>query len=180
MTRLATNDTSSILMDDSILGKITRLDLATGDLAVVIQDPLLTVQNKTNLAIAVNGIHTYGDKLYFTSLNQGVFGRLPISMVTGEQTGAAEVIADGLFVADDFALSRDGKKAWVAMNTADVLVEVQIPEKTSSVVANSSLLGSESAVAIGLGYQEASDLYITTAQPAGNSTVGGIVKLALD
>lgn len=148
MTRLALNNTNSILLADSFYGTYTRLDLDTGS-SIIFQDRLLTVQNETNLGIAINGIHTYGENLYFTNLNQGIFGRVPISIATGAQTGRAEVIVDGLFTADDFALSADGEKAWVAMNGPGVVVEVQIAEKTSRVVARSSLLGSESAVARG-------------------------------
>ncbi|KAH6655816.1 hypothetical protein BKA67DRAFT_250165 [Truncatella angustata] len=179
MTRLATNDTSNILLADTFLGTVTRVNVATGESAVVIQDPLLTVQNETNLAIAVNGIHTRYNKLYFTNLNQGVFGSVPISLTTGEQTGTAEIIASGLFVVDDFVLKTDGTKAWVAMNGPYDLVEVDITTKTSRVAVNSSLLGAESAVAFGRTCRDSNYLYITTSQPAGNSTIGSIVKVAL-
>ncbi|KAL3471242.1 hypothetical protein BJX99DRAFT_237879 [Aspergillus californicus] len=177
ITRLAPNNTDSILLADSFFGTYTRLDLATGN-TIIFQDRLFTVQNETNRGIGINGIHTYGENLYFTNTNQGIFGRVPIS-TTGAQTGRAEVIVDGFFRADDFALSADGEKAWVAMNGPGVLVEVLIAERTSRVVADSSLLGSASSVARGRGWG-GSNLYITTAQATGNSTVAGIVKLALD
>lgn len=179
MTRLATNDTNNILLADSLLGTVTRLDVMTGDFAVVSQDPLLTTSNSTNLAVAVNGIHTYADFLYFTNLNQGIFGHISISQATGEQTGAGEVLATGLWVADDFALSADGQKAWVAMNGPDVIMEVDIMEKTSRVAYNSSLLGAASSVVQGRVCQDSQHLYVTTSQPDGNSTIGGIVRLVL-
>ncbi|ETS78373.1 hypothetical protein PFICI_10435 [Pestalotiopsis fici W106-1] len=179
MTHLGTNDTNNILLADSLLGTVTRLDVTTGEFAVVSQDPLLATPNTTNLAVAVNGIHTYGNFIYFTNLNQGIFGRMPISLATGEQTGAAEILATGLWVADDFALSVDGQKAWVAMNGPDVIIEVDIVEKTSRVAFNSSLLGAASSVAKGRVCQDLQYLYVTTSQSNGNSTIGGIVRLPL-
>lgn len=177
MTRLASNDTNNILLADSLLGTITRLDVVTGGFAVVSRDPLLATPNSTNLAVAVNGIHTFADVLYFTNLNQGIFGRMSISLATGEQTGAAEILATGLWVADDFALSVDGQMAWVAMNGPDVIMEVDIKEKTSRVAFNSSLLGAASSVVQGRICQDSQHLYVTTSQSKGNSTIGGIVRL---
>ena len=180
MTRLALDDMRHILVADSINGTVTRIDVTSGEAIIVIDDPKLSNSNETNLAVAVNGIHTHGDKLFFTNLNQGILGRVPISTSTGQQTGSIDVLATDLFVADDFTLSADAKKAWVTMNGAYNLIEVDVLARTSRVLINSKLLGAESSVAFGRDCADKAALYITTAQPSGNSTVGGVVRLQLN
>ena len=181
MTRLASDDKRNILVADSISGTVTRVDVQTGNIAVVITDSRLGISNETNLAIGVNGIHTHGDRLFFTNLNQGIFGLVSISKATGEQTGSVEVLASELFVADDFVLSDDAKKAWVTMNGAYNLIEVDVATRTSRVFIDSTLLGAESSVAFAR--EECTNrttMYITTSQPSGNTTIGGLVGLYMD
>ncbi|PYH94824.1 hypothetical protein BO71DRAFT_440704 [Aspergillus ellipticus CBS 707.79] len=91
----------------------------------------------TGLQVAVNGIHVIGSDLFFTNLNKGIFGRIPISLTTGAATGPVDVIVQNV-PGDDFYVSPDG-----------TLVEVDIPGRSARVVVESTYLASASAVTVG-------------------------------
>jgi hypothetical protein len=140
MTRMALNDTSHVLISDSSQGTITRLDVSTGQSETVFNDEMLRF-GQEELPIGVNGIETVDGRLYFTNFNKGIFATVPISPITGMPTGPVDVVAEGVS-GDDFALASDGSRAWLAMNGQNTLVEVDISGKTSSIVANSTVLTS--------------------------------------
>ena len=66
MTRLSNHE---VLIADSVLGVIWRVDTHSGAQAIVIDDPALKPSG-TTLQIGVNGVHIAGDLLYFTSSTQ--------------------------------------------------------------------------------------------------------------
>lgn len=161
MTRLAANDKRSVLAADSGAGKIYKVDVLTGTSQVVIQHPTMAA-SPGGLGIGVNGVHTFGHDLYYTSLDQGIFARVPLSISNGTAVGPVDIISNGtLSVADDFILSREGTKAWIAENGLNVLIEVDIASKQSRVIANSTLLGALSAVALGRSSTDRATLYTT-------------------
>ncbi|KAL5320068.1 hypothetical protein ACEPPN_013128 [Leptodophora sp. 'Broadleaf-Isolate-01'] len=167
LCRLAPNDNSNLLISDSVSGSVAKLNVDTGKFEIVIQDDTMkTLQ--TGLPIGINGIHIHECDLFFVNLNQGLFAKVPISLSTGARTGSVEVIVNDT-AGDDFAISRNGKKAWIAMNGQFTLVEVDIPGKKASSVANSTLLMSDSAVAFGRTRLDWNILYVTAA-----ATVDGI------
>lgn len=162
MTRLSNVDHKHILVSDSTAGTIIKVNVETGKCTTLLQSPLLS-PTSTGLGIGVNGIRTLDDRLYFVNLDQGLFASLSLSS-TGAAVGDVDVILNGtLQAADDFAISRDGKRAWIAENGRNVLIEVDIPGKTSHVVANSTVLGSTSSVALGQTKRDQNSLYITGA-----------------
>jgi hypothetical protein len=182
MTRLAKNDTSHVLISDSAAGNVIRLNVVTGDYAVVISDPtMLPISDGIN--VGVNGIHTWGDQLFYISLDQGIFAKIPISLSTGAAKGPADIIINGtLEFPDDFALSRDGLTAWVAENGVFVLMEVDILAKTSRVKFNNTLLASTSSAALGRSCSNWDSIYITGAKLGANGTAvqGRVFEAKLD
>lgn len=82
---------------------------------------------------------------------------------------------------DDFTLSKDGKRAWIAINGLQdgrhILYEVDIEEKKAGIVANNTLLEATSSVALIPG-EEGKGLYITGAKDVGNGTTVGAVLRA--
>ncbi|KAM0549194.1 hypothetical protein ACHAPJ_009503 [Fusarium lateritium] len=174
MTQL---DKKHILVSDSSAGTITRVNVNTSKYKVVLQNEMLS-PTPTGLGVGVNGIHTYKDRLYFVNLDQQLFASLPISSSTGAATGNIDVILNGtLEAADDFALSRDGKKAWIAENGQNVLVEVDIRAKTSHIAANSTVLGATSSVALGRTKRDWDSVYITGARNRnGVSEAGQVIE----
>ncbi|KAH8589161.1 hypothetical protein B0O99DRAFT_637380 [Bisporella sp. PMI_857] len=175
LCRLSPNDNSNLLISDSVSGSITKLNVNTGEFETVIEDDTMKIL-QTGLPIGINGIHIHERDLFFVNLNQGLFAKIPISLSTGTRTGSVEVIVNNT-AGDDFAMSRNGKKAWIAMNGQFTLVEVDIPGKRASIVANSTLLMSDSAVAFGRTYLDWNSLYVTAAATVdeGNSTTEGRV-----
>ncbi|KAF4967230.1 hypothetical protein FSARC_5209 [Fusarium sarcochroum] len=170
MTKL---DQNHILVSDSAAGTVTKVNVNTSKYDVVLQNAVLS-STPTGLGIGVNGIRTYKGRLYFVNLDQQLFASLPISSSTGAATGNVDVILNGtLEAADDFTLSRDGKKAWIAENGQNVLVEVDIKAKTSRIAANCTVLGSISSVALGRAKHDRDSVYITGARNVEGVSVAG-------
>ncbi|KAL2687967.1 hypothetical protein Neosp_005537 [[Neocosmospora] mangrovei] len=162
MTLLNNVNHKHILVSDSTAGTIIKVNVDTGKYTTLIQSPVLS-PTATGLGIGVNGIRTYDDRLYFVNLDQGLFASFPISSA-GAAVGNVDVILNGtLQASDDFAISRDGKRAWIAENGPNILIEVDIPGKTSHVAANSTVLGSTSSVALSQTKRDQNSLYITGA-----------------
>ncbi|KAL2669764.1 hypothetical protein Neosp_015209 [[Neocosmospora] mangrovei] len=85
---------------------------------------------KEGYPIGINGIRTHKDKLFFTNTNQGLFAEVPISLSNGRATGPVNVIINGTLVAnDDFVLSKDGRRAWIAENGQNTIVEVDVQRR---------------------------------------------------
>ncbi|KAJ6090032.1 hypothetical protein N7467_005248 [Penicillium canescens] len=179
MCRISDHDTRSLLIADSQAGRIFKLDTHTGSFQVVIDDEVLK-KTPEGLQVAVNGLHVQGSHLYFTSLNKGIFGRYPISLSTGIPTGPVEIIAEGVR-GDDFAVSADGKFAWIAMNGQSSLIEVDISARNARVVVESAALASASAVSFGRTLLDMNSLYVSSAgtlnatNGANATATGGII-----
>ena len=101
-----------LLIADSVLGTVWRLDLTTRDYSIAIQDPLFS--DSSSIYIGINGIRTSRGLLFFSNSAQGTFGRVLISN-NGSATGQVEIIArvDAHQVKyDDFDIDWAGT-AWV-------------------------------------------------------------------
>ncbi|KAJ4355546.1 uncharacterized protein N0V89_003563 [Didymosphaeria variabile] len=94
MTPLANNDTSHVLISDSGAGTISLLNVDTGAYGVVMADTTMSPLS-TGFGIGVNGIRMNGNRLFFTSLDQGIFAQVPVSLQTGAATGPVETILNG-------------------------------------------------------------------------------------
>lgn len=178
MARLAPNDTNNLLISDSTQGNIIRLNINTKVVDAVIQEPEMAPL-PVGLNIGVNGIRVRDSKLYFVSLDQGLFAGVPISPTSGATAGPVEMLASDITFGDDFAVSEDGKCAYVATNGPQEIIGVDLLHGGKTVVASSPLLGSASSVVA----QEVDGrrvLYVTGATVSGNSTVGHVSKIILD
>jgi hypothetical protein len=66
------------------------------------------------------------------------------------------------------------------MNGQNTLVEVDVSGKTTSVVANSTVLTSITSAALGRGAEDAGSLYVTGAEALANGTsVGRVIRATL-
>jgi hypothetical protein len=166
MCRLSPSDSSNLLISDSMSATITKIDVHTGIYKSVISDPLMEYL-PTGLTVGVNGIHVHGQNLFFTNFNQAIFARIPISLQTGAATGPAQVVVNGT-AGDDFILSEDGNKAYLALWGRNEIAEIDIPGRVARVVATSTALEASSAVAWGRGLGDQTSLYVS----AGNSGMG--------
>lgn len=147
MARLAPNDTTNLLISDSARGNVIRLNVDTKVVDTVIQEPEMAPL-AAGLEIGVNGIRIRDDKLYFVSLDQELFARVPISPASGATVGPVETLASNITFGDDFAMSRDGDCAYVATNGPQEIIGVDLLHGGKTVAASSPLLGSASSVAV--------------------------------
>jgi hypothetical protein len=180
MSRLSLDDDAHLLIADSVAGSIIKLNVYTGRHSVFSNDSTMA-PSPTGLGLGINGIHVQDATVYYTSLDQGLFASIEISHETGLPRGSAQIIARGIVAGDDFALSPDGTKAFVANNGEFTITEVDIPGRFATVVANSSFLQASSAVAsAGKDHPGRIPLYVTGAMSlSGNETVGRVVKAYL-
>ena len=114
-----------LLIADSALGAVWRLNVTTGDYSIAIQDPLLSNWSSP-IPIGINGIRTFRGSLYFLNSAQGSYGRVPISS-DGKATGEVEVIARvdvPAVVFDDFDMDWAGN-AWIATHP-NVVTQVSV------------------------------------------------------
>ena len=101
-----------LLIADSALGTVWRLNLTTRNYSIAIRDPLFS--DSSQFFIGINGIRTSRGLLYFSNSAQGTFGRVLISN-NGSAIGQVEIIArvDAQQLKyDDFAIDWAGT-AWV-------------------------------------------------------------------
>ncbi|GJC83507.1 hypothetical protein ColLi_06345 [Colletotrichum liriopes] len=178
MTRLSINDTKSLLISDSSRGTVIHLDVDTGKYETAIQEPEMASLS-TGLGIGVNGIRIRDSNLYFVSLDQGLFARVPISLASGTTSGPVETLASNITFGDDFALSEDGQWAYVATNGPQEVIGIDLIRGGDFVVASSPLLGSASSIAQEQRHAR-KGLYVTGATSSGNSTTGHVSRIALE
>lgn len=183
MSRLDPNNNSTLLIADSAAGNVLKLDVETGVYETIIDEKSMK-RFATGLQVAINGIHVHESDLYFTNFNQGIFAKIPIALHNGTAIGPTEVIVNNT-AGDDFTMSKDGRKAWIAMNGQHSLVEVDVPGKTARVVVDSTYLASASAVSFGRTRLDRDCLYISSAGTldptlSKNSTATGGIVVRVD
>ncbi|KAF2175375.1 hypothetical protein K469DRAFT_683979 [Zopfia rhizophila CBS 207.26] len=112
-----------VLGSDTWAGVVHRIDLDTGNSAIVIHDE--TMKGPEALpTFGINGIRIHGRYLYYDNIGKGLFCRIPIDLRTGAATGPVEIISDDVQGADDFALSETAQTAYVANFLQNLLVRV--------------------------------------------------------
>jgi hypothetical protein len=125
-------------MADSFKGGIWRLNMFTGEKALIFTDPSMAGTAKAQNGI--NGIRVRPGELYFINSALGTMNCVPIDPATGAKCGNATIIADGLAAPDDFEID-DGEgvrylcngflnqvlKSKLASGHSDVLVELPGP-----------------------------------------------------
>ncbi|KAI0112278.1 hypothetical protein GGR51DRAFT_508720 [Nemania sp. FL0031] len=110
-----------VLLADSNLGCLWRVDTTTGAVDKVITDPAFAIPANVTTRIGINGLKIREGYAYFTNTGAGVFGRIPITE-TGERAGDVEIIrsaAAGISW-DDFEIAADGN-AYIAQGPGAVL-----------------------------------------------------------
>ena len=98
-------DPSVVLVADAAQGAIWRVNTATGDYTMAIDDP--TFKPTDEVPLGVNGIHILNSELYFTNLATNSVGKVTIT-TAGSAAGTIQVLTTKALAADDFALSDNG------------------------------------------------------------------------
>lgn len=163
-----------VLVADSALGAVWRVDVVTGEYGIAFQSPLFT--NDPGIGhIGINGVRTFERMLYFTNSARGTYGRVS---VTDDGSAAGEVQILGqvdvpAVLYDDFDIDREGN-AWITTHP-DSLLEVTAAGIQRNVTGEDDIadLIQPTSARFGRGSgQEGRTLYVVT---AGSDTVGGQV-----
>ena len=98
-----------LLIADSVLGVVWRLNYLTSEYKVILESPLMTPPSGP-IVLGINGIHVFNSYVYFTNSFQGLFARVPVNLHgpdAGSATGKYEVVANN-GAGDDFAFDKEG------------------------------------------------------------------------
>lgn len=175
-----------VLVSDSTRGVVYRVDVATGQYSVALQDETFLPSHNASLPIGINGIRLHAQHLYYSNTFRQLFGRIPINTTTGAASGTYEIIGTE-FMVDDFAVDEQDH-TYAAAGFVNEVFKIAQHGKTRLVVGktnSSSVLGATSAV-FGRTWLDKDVLYITTSGGQasaldGLSIEGGkVVALFLD
>lgn len=181
-------DSLILLVSDSTLGVVWKVDVTALTYEIFIDIPEMKVAVDAPIPLGVNGIHIQDSYLYFTSMTQELFCRIPLHRTSaGWAVGTVEVLASGIF-GDDFTLDRYGN-GWIAENPHDKVTLVVGGGKNKGEVV--VVAGAQDAAAVAGGTRcafgrterDKDILYVVTNGGSPAPPVGGVVGgkiLALD
>lgn len=176
----------TLLIADSVLGAVFRVNTRSKEVKLVIEDPLFGVSSAAAVAVGINGIKLdrNGD-LYFTNSNQNLLGKIPIQPDGTAKAKGQVLSSSGIESVDDFAV---GPKVgfFVAQNGLDRLAFVPPAGGNATILVRSTdqpgLKGPTSAaIGKGKGKLGRESLYVGTngglaSYLSGNATVGGTIS----
>ena len=171
-----------LLMADSTLGVVWRLDINTSAVEKAISDPLFG-KALGNPSPALNGIRVRGEYLYFSNSNTGVLGRLLITpsgeRAAGAQAGILAKVANGSTF-DDFEVARNGT-VFISVPTGFQVLRVG-PDREEVVFVKDVRIDHPSSVQSGKDNPELV-LYVTTdgaLEGFGGEGGGQVIRISSD
>ena len=164
-------NSATVLVADSILGAVWKVNVATGQYSIAVQDPALApdASQPSGTSIGINGLRTDATSLYFTNSALGTYGQIPINS-DGTAAGAAVILASRPFssgIWDDFDRDAQGN-AWIATHH-NSMTEVASGGAQSNILGGAGTFVEPTSARLGRGAQTGT-LYVVS---AGNGTVSG-------
>ncbi|KAK8113993.1 hypothetical protein PG999_006062 [Apiospora kogelbergensis] len=158
-----------VLVAESILGQVFRVDARTGHYDVAIDVTQMKGDPKALVPVGINGIKVHDGYVYFSNSFTVSIYRLKITEDGSPAEGAVvETVATftGEKFLDDFTFGRDGT-IWAASNKGNTLYAISPGGKAILVLgsASSTVLKSDTAGAFGRTEQDRHMLYVTTNMP---------------
>lgn len=147
-----------LLIADSLLGLIWRLNVYTKEIKVFTDDPLTKASPDSNLPIGVNGIKLYHGAVYFTNPSRNIIARLNFNH-DGTSNGPAVIVVKVIGV-DDFAIGSDGA-FFAAVNIGSALAYASAAGGDVKILAN--ITANPTAVAFGRTSKDARSVYLSSA-----------------
>ncbi|KAH8691244.1 hypothetical protein BGW36DRAFT_387931 [Talaromyces proteolyticus] len=175
MTTLSSIE-KTILVSDSGIGAVWRVDIANRGYQVVIEDKTMEPGPPYNLGI--NGLHLRDHYLYYTNSALELFCRMPVKP-DGTSAGNAEVLVTN-HLGDDFTFDRSGN-AYVTQDPGNALYKVTFEGNVSTILGgpDDPLIEGDTAAQFGRTVADSHILYITTngglVNPVDGPAVGGKV-----
>jgi hypothetical protein len=173
-----------VLMADSSLGVIYRLDLKTGKYVVLLDNALMDpAPGKT---VGVNKLRVVGNYVYFINSSRGLLCSFRVDK-KANPLDSVKVIANLTgHVFDDFVVDSDTKVSYIASNADNEIIKVT--SKGNATVLANNIAGTTPLGPTSLEFAdlEESAIYVTTSgafkAPVNGSTTAewGLVKLQLD
>jgi hypothetical protein len=166
-----------ILLGDSRLGALFRVDTITGESKLAFENDLLAAPANASLPIGVNGLKVVGEYVLFTNSARNIFGRIRVS-ADGLRFGDVEVVArldSSSYDWDDFIVDSAGV-AYVAQ--PDNAIAKIMPNGTRSIIAgggNSEKIQGPTSVQLAEGGRS---IYVTT-RGDGEKVSGGVYEVQL-
>ena len=171
MTALDGGSPDIVLIADSVLGALWRVNVTSGEYDKAIDSPLFL--NTTNGALGINGLRSFQGSVYFTNSAQGTYGRVPVPY-DGSLAGEVQIIATTGSPArlDDFDIDSEGN-AWIATHPNSV-IEVTAQGNVKNVTGEGGAsIAQPSSARFGRGSNaQERTLYLAT---DGNQTAAGQV-----
>ena len=165
---------SIVLVADAAKGVIWRVNMATGDYAVAINDT--TFKTTDDVPLGVNGIHILNSEMYFTNLATNAVGKVTI-LPDGSAVSTTQILTTKALAADDFALSDHGIVYAAGANT---LWQVSADGHTAAFVGDptSTVLQGITSARFGRTILDRDVLYLSTQgglleDPPGSEVHGG-------
>ncbi|KAL2123711.1 hypothetical protein VTJ04DRAFT_76 [Mycothermus thermophilus] len=154
---LSAFDNSSVLVADAGRGVVFKLDVNTGEHALVLDDP--TMKPSGFIPFGIDGIRYRDGVVWYTNIFRNSFHKIPVDPVTARATGPVTTLWNNL-MGDDLCFGPNGK-IYIATNGGNSLVEVDPAVGTPRQVA--TVTGS-TACAFGRTERDANVAYVTAGQ----------------
>jgi sugar lactone lactonase YvrE len=175
-----------VLVADSSLGAVWKVDVSSGKYEIVIQVPEMSPSATAIPPIGINGLHLFNGYLYWTNSDANTLYRAKVDqggcLVPGTRV---EPLANSGTFMDDFIID-DGGNAWIATNTANLLLVVTADDKLITVDGSKYQLTVAGATACRFGRRQTDrkTLYVVTdgglAAPVNGTVVEGGKVVAVD
>lgn len=163
----------TILVADSILGAVYKVDVSTGAYSIAIQNDDFAPNAAETPSFGINGLRMSGGELYFTNSAQGLFGRVPIN-AKGAAEGDVQILARleasaGTY--DDFDVDCGGN-SWIATHN-DMVLTVTIGGTQTNMTGGTTPFSQPTSARFGRG-SEAAVLYVVNDESGQLVAVDGL------
>ncbi|KKP00026.1 hypothetical protein THAR02_07863 [Trichoderma harzianum] len=158
---IATLDPKTVIVTDTNLGLLWKVDIYTGHYDIFLQDPSMAIPEGSSIPAGINGVHIHGGYLYFANTAQMSLSRFPITE-NGTITGNIQRISEG-FMCDDFDVQPDGT-VYLPTTSQNTVIRVSLDGRVQQLAgaAGSLAVGGGTAAQFGRGQYQKTTLFVTT------------------
>ncbi|KAM6479841.1 hypothetical protein HDV62DRAFT_399338 [Trichoderma sp. SZMC 28011] len=158
---ITTLDPKTVIVTDTNLGLLWKVDISTGHYGIFLQDPSMAIPEGSSIPAGINGVHIHNGYLYFTNTAQMSLSRFPIAK-DGTIIGSIQQIAEG-FMCDDFDVQPDGT-VYLPTTSQNTVIRVSLDGRVQQLAgaAASLAVGGGTAAQFGRGLHQKKTLFVTT------------------